>query len=133
MVYPKGTTGTDTNGHSVAGSGFLSVYLEVADDAEEPSDWSHLAQFSLLTVVSQIGRCRLTVSKPVLKAPMVSASLRFKQQYDEMLSNFAINFNLRRYSQTDEKNNVKQGPTSTVKAGVTGWVGWCRLNRCNPS
>jgi hypothetical protein len=39
--------------------------------------------------------CRLTVSKPVLKAPMPQ---RLKLQYDEVLSNFAFNFNLRRYN-----------------------------------
>ena len=51
MVYPKGATGTDMHGHSVTGEGFLSVFMEVADDAEsQPSDWSRLAYFSLLTV-----------------------------------------------------------------------------------
>jgi len=51
VVYPKGATGTDMHGHSVTGEGFLSVFMEVADDAEsQPSDWSRLAYFSLLTV-----------------------------------------------------------------------------------
>ena len=47
--------------------------------------------------IATVGRCRLTVSKPVLKAPMVSA---LKLQYDETLSNFA--FNLRRYNEEGE-------------------------------
>jgi len=44
------------------------------------------------------GRCRLTVSKPELKAQRLWFQ-RLKLQYDEPLSNFAFNFNLRRYSQ----------------------------------
>jgi len=44
---------------------------------------------------SEVGRCRLTVSKPVLKAPIVSA---LEAVCVEMLSNFAFNFKLRRYT-----------------------------------
>ena len=44
----------------------------------------------------KVGRCRMTVSKPVLKAPMVSA-LEAIQRNSEALSNFAFKFNLRRY------------------------------------
>jgi hypothetical protein len=44
------------------------------------------------------GRCRLTVSKPVLKAPTVSAR---KLQHDEPVSNFAFNFNLRCYTSVE--------------------------------
>ena len=44
-----------------------------------------------------VGRGRLTVSKPVLKAPQVWSE-RSKLQHDETLSNFAFNFNLRRYA-----------------------------------
>jgi hypothetical protein len=47
-----------------------------------------------------VGRCRLTVSKPVLKAPIVQ---RLKLQYDEPLSNFAFNFNLCRYVLVERK------------------------------
>jgi len=42
-----------------------------------------------------VGRCRFTVSKPVLKALWFQ---RLKLQYDETLSNLAFNFNLRRYN-----------------------------------
>jgi hypothetical protein len=42
-----------------------------------------------------VGRCRLTVSKHVLKAP---GSKRLKLGYDVPLSNFAFNFNLSRYN-----------------------------------
>jgi len=38
--------------------------------------------------------CRLTVSKPVLKAPEHE---RLKLNYDDPLSNFAFHFDLRRY------------------------------------
>jgi hypothetical protein len=40
----------------------------------------------------EVGRCRLTVSKSVSKAPMVQ---RLKVYYDVPLSNFAFEFNLR--------------------------------------
>ena len=43
-----------------------------------------------------VGRCRLAVLKPVLKAPMVSAH-EATIQYDGTFPNFAFNFNLRRY------------------------------------
>jgi len=42
-----------------------------------------------------VGRCSLTVSKPVLKAPMMSVcNQRLKLQYDELLSSFAFKFNV---------------------------------------
>ena len=46
-----------------------------------------------------VGRCRFTVSKPVLKAPLVSA-LETKKN-DKLLSNFAFNRNLRHYNVGD--------------------------------
>jgi hypothetical protein len=49
--------------------------------------------------ISAVRRCRLKVSKPVLKAPIVSA--RLKLHYDESLPSFALNFNLRCYSAAD--------------------------------
>ena len=42
-----------------------------------------------------VGRCRLTLAKPMLKAPLVSVR---KLHYDEPLSNSAFNFNLRRHT-----------------------------------
>jgi len=42
-----------------------------------------------------VGRCGLTQSKPVLKAPETE---RLRLQYDEPLSNFAFEFNVRRYT-----------------------------------
>ena len=41
-----------------------------------------------------VGRCRLTLSNPVLKAPV---AIRLKLEYDDPLSNYALKFNLRRY------------------------------------
>jgi len=43
----------------------------------------------------KVGRCRLTVITSVLKAPMASTP---ETVYHELLSIFALNFNLRRYS-----------------------------------
>ena len=47
----------------------------------------------------EVGRCRLTASKPVLKAPLVSAP---QTKHDKLLSNFAclaFNCNLRHYTE----------------------------------
>jgi hypothetical protein len=56
------------------------------------------------------GRCRLTVTNPALKAPMVSALAIIIYQ---RLSTLAFNFNLRRYSAVDsgldENNRVVPG------------------------
>jgi len=49
----------------------------------------------------KIGLCRLTASKPALKLESAYGSLRMKLQYDETLSNFAFNFNLRRYMEAN--------------------------------
>jgi hypothetical protein len=49
----------------------------------------------------EVGRCRLTLSKPVLKAPMVQ---RLKLEYGDPLSNVAFNFNLRRYSEAGARS-----------------------------
>jgi hypothetical protein len=45
----------------------------------------------------EVGRCRLTVSKHVLNAP--TWFQRSNLKYDEMLSNCAFKFNLRRYTE----------------------------------
>jgi len=58
---------------------------------------------AMMEGVFKVWRCRLTVSKPVFKPPMVSAleatiwSLQLKLQYDEPLSHFAFDFDLSRY------------------------------------
>ena len=46
----------------------------------------------------EVWRCSLTVSKPVLKAPVVSA-LETKLTYDETLLKFAFNVSVRRYKE----------------------------------
>ena len=60
----------------------------------------------------------MTVSRPVLKAPVVSASLRLKQQYDERLSNFAFNFYLCRYNVVTKlsRDAIKQAIKSATSA-----------------
>jgi hypothetical protein len=50
-------------------------------------------------IQASVGRCRLRVSKPVLKARAVSAlEKRLKLKCDESLSNVAFNFNLHHYT-----------------------------------
>jgi len=61
---------------------------------------------------NQVGRCRLTVSKPVLKAPMVSA------QRLKLISTFAFDFNLRRYNQRIKTyNNAPSDFPTFVREG----------------
>ena len=50
----------------------------------------------------EVGRCRLTLSKPTLKAIMVAAIQRLKPQYDETLSKFAFKISLRLYNECRE-------------------------------
>ena len=52
---------------------------------------------------SMAGRCRLTRNRPMLNAPGRS---RLKLRYDEVLSNFAFKFNLRRYSMAFDSANL---------------------------
>jgi len=69
---------------------FLSISTCAATTRKRtapPSPWP--------TFPRKVGRCRLTVSKPVLKAPWYHL---LKLEYDEPLSNFALKFNLRRFS-----------------------------------
>jgi len=48
---------------------------------------------------SEVGRCRLTPGLTPLNRAWFQ---RLKQEYDEPLSNFVFNFNMRRYSEVDE-------------------------------
>jgi len=73
--------------------------------------------------IVKVGRCRLTVSKPVLKAPMV-----------ELLSSFAFKFNVRRYIKAyyNADELLQQCPPAlAAAAGRVGWVTidmiWCTL------
>ena len=55
-------------------------------------------QLDVLQIFAQVGRCRLTVSKSVLKAPIVSA-LEATVSYDEAFSNISFDVNLCRSTQ----------------------------------
>jgi hypothetical protein len=50
---------------------------------------------NMAAAAGKVGRCRMTVSKSVMKAPMVSA---LDAKYDELLSDFAFKLNLRHCS-----------------------------------
>ena len=75
--------------------------------------------------------------KPALKAP---GARRLK--YDESLSNFAFNLNLRRYdpavifmpegSTTHMGGTMRLGSRRTIFQTQDCKVGRCRLYRCNP-
>jgi len=66
--------------------------------------------------------------KPTLKAP---GTKRLKLKYDELLSNFAFDFNLRRYNEA-----ITSLPDYTVQAwGIpidATKVGRCRLTHSTP-
>ena len=51
------------------------------------------AKSSALQKILKVGRCRLTLSNPRFNAP---GAKRLILKYDELVSNFAFNFNLRR-------------------------------------
>jgi hypothetical protein len=75
--------------------------------------------------------------KPTLKAP---GTKRSKLQYDELLSSFAFNFNLRRYSLVGLEGPTLSVPPRTLPANtsydflltVCYSVGRCRLTLSNP-
>jgi hypothetical protein len=71
-----------------------------------------------------VGRCRLTTSKSVFKGPMVSA---FETTYDEALSNFAINFHVRRYTLGETVTVLEEHMDDTT--GI-GWRQGCHLSTC---
>ena len=57
--------------------------------------------------------------KPQLKAP---GTKRLKLKYDELLSSFAFNFNLRRYTMNDSRAKEARGK---IKALLTANHAWC--------
>jgi hypothetical protein len=57
-----------------------------------------------------VGRCRLTVSKAELKARLVQ---HLKLGYDKLLSHFASNFKLRRYTMVRKQLSDAQGEVRT--------------------
>ena len=113
------------------------VYAAVPSQLTGPSP----PAVSLLPVV---GRCRLTLSSPMLKPP---GTKRLKLNYDEVVSTSAFNFNLRRYS-VDLRGGLSPGAlagngyAAVKRTGVVGGgggaadvarvVGWCRLTLSNP-
>ena len=72
--------------------------------------------YHLSAALDQVGWCRLTVSKPLLKAP---GTKRFKLKYNQPPSKFAFEFNLRCYDQ------VVYPPGETIIELGT-MVGLCR-------
>lgn len=59
-----------------------------------PSATVSLLVLVVLALISMVRRCRLTLSPPLGGRAWFQ---RLKLQHDESLSNFALNFNLRRY------------------------------------
>ena len=99
----------------------VDVTIAPVDDAPQSTEFQvHVGYYSYrgsesFWVDPLVGRCRLALSKPVLKAPLVSA-LRIKRKYDELLSSFAFKFNLRHYTLDP---NATQYTYSTVALNAT--------------
>ena len=80
-------------------------------------------------VTAVVGRCRLTLSNPVLNPP---GAQRLKLTCDDLLSNFAFNFNLCRYTVALSDHIVASGGRDgfvhvwRIPAGAD-MVGRCRL------
>ena len=84
---------------------------------------------------AEVGRCRLTVSKPVLKAPTVSALSVVKQKYGDLISSSAFQFVLRRYSEDFRLITAAQccdPDTLTLVDGGAQCTStrWCRAKDC---
>jgi len=62
--------------------------------------------------------------KPMLKAP---GTKRLKLKYDILLSSFAFNFNLRRYTKLDDFDNACSAYEKAIDM-----AGRCRLTLSNP-
>jgi hypothetical protein len=63
--------------------------------------------------------------KTTLKAP---GTKRLKLENDELLSNFAFNCTLRRYTMADDEHGGEHAPGVGTRRNLDV-VGWCRLNR----
>ena len=82
-----GGSGEGGGGSGGGGAGQLRSSANIDALRRLPATFTELSENGL-----GVGRCRLTLSKPVLKAPLVSVLEATK---DEQVSNFAFNFNLR--------------------------------------
>jgi len=72
--------------------------------------------------------------KPTLKAP---GAKRWKLEHEKLLSNFDVNFNVRRYSSVKLKDSVFRRCEAALGGGVAAFdasllVGRCRLTISNP-
>jgi len=83
--------------NGLEGDSRRETQMKKAVEERERADREEQAR---LDALNKVGRCRLTVSKPVLEAPRFQ---RLKAQYDETLSNLAFEFNLRRYNKEKAK------------------------------
>jgi len=72
--------------------------------------------------IISVGRCRLTLSKPALKAPGTN---RLKLKCDKLLSRFGFNVNMRRYTAVLDGDYPHAHIPATAPASTS--VGRCRL------
>ena len=81
------------------------------------------APHALLRHRGLVGQCRLTVSKPALKAPLVSV---LDIKHDRLLSSVAFNCNLRHYSLARRRTRRRghPGATSSTFFGTALHVLW---------
>ena len=73
---------------------------------------------SFVSGLLTVGRCRFEPMIPVLKAP---GTTLLKPRYDDPLSNFAFNFNLRRYMSVDYQQRLGCGRTGMFEVKAHPW------------
>jgi hypothetical protein len=76
----------------------------------------------------KVGRCRLNPLKPRVESAWFQ---RLKLGYDEPLSRFAFNFDLRRYIKDEDIGHVSEANPHLIMENFTT-VGQCRLTLCYP-
>ena len=80
----------------------------------------------------KVGRCGLPM-KPTLKAPGKRLDKRLKLEHVKLLSNFAFNFNLRRYIKAGVINTPSCTVTGRVLRSSTSRINFSRFCRLTPN
>jgi len=88
-------------------------------------------RLDLRSVTPAVGRCRLPVSKPVLKAPPSACNQLLKLKYDTLLSSFAFKFNPRHYTAGAAAGGALQSLDWTID--VSGTMRFDKLLATMPS
>jgi hypothetical protein len=123
--YESGEEMEEAVGHSKRRArGVVGGVRHAAAEAVDVLYWERRGIKAFIRRRTAVGRCRLIVSKPVLKARLVST---LETKYDEPRSKFAFNFNLRRY--TAAKVTVLVRPARYCSPDMARHVIRCHLTQ----